>query len=60
MSSTWKDDRIKPWNPVKGGPGCKYNFNMFKGVNTCIHTMNDESGAWWKGKFGMRVTVTNV
>lgn len=57
MSSTWKDDRIRAWNPLKGKP---FNKNMFKGSNTCIHTMNDEAGPWWKANFGMNVVVTKV
>ena len=58
MSSTWKDERIKPWNPVKVSKG--FDANMFQGSNTCIHTMNDEAGAWWKARFGASYVVTKV
>lgn len=57
MSSTWKDERIKAWNVVKGN---QYSAKMFGGPNSCIHTMNDKEGAWWRGNFGRKITVTYV
>ena len=44
MSSKWKDDRMKPWNPIKT---INFNANWGQGEFTCIHTMNDKEGAWW-------------
>jgi hypothetical protein len=44
MSSKWKDDRMKEWNVIKTP---KVNPNWGKGEFTCIHTLNDEKGAWW-------------
>ena len=58
MSSTWKDDRIEPWNPVKVHKG--FTTQMFMGSNTCVHTLNDEDGAWWKAAFPAPLTVTKV
>jgi hypothetical protein len=46
MSSKWKDERMKPWNPIKVTQ--KFNPNWGGGKFTCIHTMNDAEGAWWK------------
>ena len=57
MSSMWKDDRMKPWNPIKS---INFNANWGQGEFTCIHTMNDEAGPWWKAKFGMEVLITKV
>jgi len=53
----WKDDRMKPWNPIKS---INFNANWGQGEFTCIHTMNDEAGPWWKAKFGMEVLITKV
>jgi hypothetical protein len=53
----WKDDRMKPWNVLKSN---KFNANWGKGKFTCIHTMNDEAGAWWKATFGGSAIVTKV
>ena len=49
MSSQWKDDRMKPWNPIKTK---NWNAKWGQGEFTCIHTMNDEEGAWWAADFG--------
>lgn len=57
MSSKWNDERMKPWNVIKTD---KWNANWGKGQFTCIHTLNDEAGAWWKAKFGQDLTVTKV
>ena len=37
-----------------------WNAKWGEGDLTCIHTLNDKDGAWWKGSFGMQVTVTRV
>jgi len=57
MSSKWKDDRMKPWNPVKTE---NWNANWGEGEFTCIHSMNDEAGPWWKANFGASYTITKV
>jgi hypothetical protein len=44
MSSTWKDSRVQPWNPIKT---TTYNANWGQGAFTCIHTLNDDAGPWW-------------
>ena len=33
---------------------------MFKGINTCMHTLNDDEGPWWKAQFAEPITVTKV
>ena len=55
MSSAWKDARNSPCNPVK-----TQNFNAYwgQGEFTCIHTLNDPEGPWWKSKFNSTVTIT--
>ena len=55
MSSKWKDERMKPWNVVKT---TNFNANWGKGEFTCIHTLNDKDGPWWKAEFGNTVTIT--
>ena len=57
MSSQWKDERMKPWNPIKTN---RFNPNWGKGEFTCIHSMNDAEGPWWKAKFGGEFTITKV
>jgi len=57
MSSKWKDERNVPWNVFKTA---NFNANWGQGEFTCIHTMNDEAGPWWKAKFGAKVTITKV
>jgi hypothetical protein len=46
MSSKWKDKRMKPWNPIKVIE--RFNANWGGGAFTCIHTLNDAEGPWWK------------
>jgi hypothetical protein len=50
MSTYWKDDRMKPWNVIK-----TENFNARWGYGefTCVHSLNDADGPWWKANFGM-------
>jgi len=57
MSSMWKDERMKPWNVIKS---MNFNSKWGQGEFTCIHTLNDKDGPWWKANFGMEVTVTKV
>jgi len=57
MSSRWNDERMQPWNVVKTA---NFDANWGKGEFTCIHSMKDEEGAWWKASFGGEVTVTKV
>jgi len=57
MSSKWADERMLPWNPVKTE---NWNANWGQGEFTCIHTLNDKDGPWWKADFGVTVTVTKV
>ena len=57
MSSMWKDVRMRSWNPVKTR---NFNPNWGQGDFTCIHTLNDIEGPWWKARFGSTVTVTKV
>lgn len=57
MSSTWKDDRIKPYNPFKT---TEFSARFGSGAFTCIHTMNDKEGAWWKAEFGYSPTIAKV
>jgi hypothetical protein len=48
QSSTWKDKRVRPTNPVKTP---RFNARWGKGAFTCTHTLNDASGAWWQLNF---------
>jgi hypothetical protein len=57
MSSKWKDERMLPWNVVKTD---KWNSNWGQGEFTCIHTLNDDDGAWWEAKFADAITVTKI
>lgn len=57
MSSTWKDERNQAYNVFKT---TTYNANWGKGQFTCIHTMNDAEGAWWRVNFGIDLTITKV
>jgi len=57
MSSKWQDARMHPYNPIKTQ---NWNANWGQGEFTCIHTMNDKDGPWWKADFGAEVTITKV
>ena len=57
MSSVWKDARNKPWNVIKT---LNFNANWGQGEFTCVHSMNDKEGPWWKAEFGVKVTITKV
>ena len=57
MSSRWSYEKMQPWNPIKTN---NFNPNWGKGEFTCIHTMDDDDGPWWKASFGMPVIVTRV
>jgi hypothetical protein len=57
MSSRWSYEKMKPWNVIKTN---NFNPNWGKGEFTCVHTMDDEQGPWWKGKFGMNILVTKI
>ena len=57
MSSIWKDARNKPFNVYKS---TEFNANWGEGAFTCIHSMNDAEGPWWKATFGARVTISKV
>ena len=57
MSTKWKDERMKPWNVVKT---TNWNSNWGKGEFTCIHTLNDKEGPWWKAQFEAPQTITKV
>ena len=48
MSTKYKDKRMKPWNVVKT---TNFNSNWGQGEFTCIHTLNDKEGPWWKALF---------
>jgi hypothetical protein len=48
---------MKPWNVLKT---MNFNANWGQGEFTCVHSMNDKDGAWWKAKFGVKVTITKV
>jgi len=48
MSTKWKDERMKPHNVVKT---TNFNSNWGQGEFTCIHTLNDKEGPWWKALF---------
>jgi hypothetical protein len=39
MSSTYKHDQNKPWNPIKTE---NYNANWGQGEFTCMHTLADK------------------
>merc|ERR1712066_414153 len=58
MSSTWKDERNKPWNPIKVTE--KFNPNWGGGKFTCIHTLNDADGPWWRAQFNATYTIGKV
>ena len=49
MSSLWRDKRVQPQNVFKS---TTYNSNWGQGDFTCIHTLNDANGAWWRYNFG--------
>ena len=57
MSSVWKDARNKPWNVIKTN---NFNANWGQGEFTCVHSMNDKEGPWWKAEFGVKVTITKI
>ena len=44
MSSYWKDDRNKAYNPFKT---TEFSNRWGAGAFTCVHSLNDEAGAWW-------------
>jgi len=48
---------MKPENPVKTE---EFNPSWGQGEFTCIHTLNDEDGAWWRAAFGEQLTITKV
>ena len=45
MSSYWKDERMKPWNVIKTK---NFNANWGQGEFTCVHSLADEDGPWWR------------
>ena len=47
MSSAWKNENNSPCNPFKPN----FNSHWGKGDFSCIHTLNDKDGPWWKAKF---------
>lgn len=51
MSSVWKDDRNKPNNVFRDKPSLPWRANWGWGDFTCIHTMNEPEGPWWKVNF---------
>ena len=57
MSSRWNDQRMQPWNVFKTQ---NFNANWGQGEFTCIHTLADKEGPWWKAEFGGKATVTKV
>lgn len=57
MSSLWKDKRVQPKNPFKS---TTFNSNWGGGDFTCVHTLNDPNGAWWRYNFGIDLVVTKV
>ena len=57
MSSTWKDKRVIPSNPFKSST---FNANWGEGEFTCIHTLNDKDGPWWRANFGIDIVITKV
>ena len=57
MSSAFKDERNSPCNPIKT---MNFNANWGQGEFTCIHTLNDKDGPWWKSDFGAPLTITKI
>jgi hypothetical protein len=57
MSSYWNDARMKAWNVIKTD---KFNPNWGKGEFTCVHSLNDKEGPWWRSNFDEPVTITKV
>jgi hypothetical protein len=58
MSSLWDDIRMKPWNVVKTN---NFNPNWGQGEFTCIHTLADKEGPWWRVGFsGVSLIITRV
>ena len=57
QSSTWKDKRVKPFNPFKTNA---FNARWGKGRFTCTHTLNDKAGAWWSVEFYGTPMVTRI
>jgi hypothetical protein len=57
MSSLWRDGRVKPNNVFKS---TTWNSNWGWGDFTCIHTLNDKDGAWWKHNFKIDILVTKI
>ena len=57
QSSTWKDKRVKAFNPFKTK---RFNARWGKGAFTCTHTLNDPKGAWWQVGFYGTPTITRI
>jgi len=57
MSSYWKDHRIKAYNPFKT---TEFSPRWGTGTFTCIHSLNDKDGAWWKLDFGYQPTIAKI
>jgi hypothetical protein len=57
MSSQWEDVRNNPCNPIKTE---HFNPRWGGGEFTCIHTLKDKDGAWWKTTFGSTLEIIKV
>ena len=58
MSSKWSDKRMKPYNPIK--TITRFNPNWGGGEFTCVHTLNDAEGPWWRAQFSGSFTIAKV
>jgi hypothetical protein len=58
QSSRWKDHRNHPYNPAK--TTTSWNAGWGQGQFTCIHTLNDAAGAWWKVNLENTYTIGKI
>ena len=62
LSSVWKDGRteVKPGDVFRT-KRWNANFGWTKfGELTCVHTLQDKDGAWWKVEFEDDILVTKI
>jgi len=57
MSTKWNDDRMMPWNPIKTNT---WNAHWGKGEFTCVHSLNDAEGPWWRANLETNVVITKI
>jgi hypothetical protein len=48
---------MKPNNPFKS---ITFNSNWGKGDFTCVHTLKEPEGSWWRTNFNVEIMVTRV